>query len=229
MSTIEIVQPETADLTTKNESLLVAAGELKVIDKASHENGQELLKVIARAEKIVVERFAEPKTAAHKAHKFITQMEGMFLDVIRKARSIVSPKLTIYEVEQQRIAEAKQRELAELARKQEEERLLQDAIDAEAVGDKAGATAILAEPVSAPVVTVAPETAKVDGVSTRTVWHAEVTDKMRLLKYVVEHPEWLNLIEVNLTALNSLARAQKSAYALPGTKAVSEQLKAVRA
>ncbi len=229
MTNIEIIQPETGDLTAQNQSLFIQASTLAVIDKMSHQAGSEILKDIARAEKIVVERFAEPKQAAHKAHKFITQMEGMFLEAIKDARSIISPKLIGYETEQRRIAEAKQRELAELARKQEEERLLQDAIDAEASGDKAGASAILEEPISAPVVTVAPETAKVDGVSTRTVWRAELTDKMRLLKYVVEHPEWLNLIEVNLSALNALARSQKGAFALPGTKAVSESIKAVRA
>jgi hypothetical protein len=72
-------------------------------------------------------------------------------------------------------------------------------------------------------------TPKVSGIAGRTTWKAEVKDKGALVKYVAEHPEWLSLLDVNMQALNGLARSQKGSLALPGVEAVEEHSIAARA
>jgi hypothetical protein len=103
-----------------------------------------------------------------------------------------------------------------------------DAIEAEAEGDSAAAEAILAEPVSAPIVTVAPQVAKVDGVSSTTRWSAEVMDLMMLVRYVAAHPEWVSLLEANMPNLNRLAISQHEALSIPGVRAVKTTVRSMR-
>ena len=79
-----------------------------------------------------------------------------------------------------------------------------------------------------PIVHVAPAVAKVEGVATTTRWRAEVTDLHALVRYVAEHKEWIGLIEAVMPALNSMARSQREALAIPGVVAVKETSLAVR-
>jgi hypothetical protein len=76
--------------------------------------------------------------------------------------------------------------------------------------------------VTPPVVQVATETPKVDGVSSRDLWSAEVTDLLMLVRYVAEFPEFIHLLKPNQTAINSMARGQKERLMIPGVQAVKK-------
>ena len=85
------------------------------------------------------------------------------------------------------------------------------------------------QPVIVPAVQVQPAVSTVAGVSKRTTWAAAVYDKLALIRYVAEHPEWVSLLDPNMPALNRLATTQREALAIPGVKPVSKVNHAVRA
>jgi hypothetical protein len=224
-----IEAPATAEAEQEQQVIITDAQALVVSSPASHEIALGMLKAIAGAEKKVKDLFAEPKRAAHAAHKAITQAEAKLLDPLGKARQIVTGKAVTFEADQRRKAEEEARRLAAEAKQREEEAALADAIDAEASGDTAAAEQIMETPIEAPVVTVAPQVAQVSGVSSRETWSAEVTDLAALVAYVASRPEWINLLLPNEQALNSLARAQRAALKIPGVRAVAKRGLSVRA
>lgn len=83
------------------------------------------------------------------------------------------------------------------------------------------------ELISAP--TVEKTVPKVSGISTRKVWKVEVTDKLAFVKYIAEHPEYLELIEPNTPAVNKLGLALKQACPLAGVRVYEDEQLASRA
>lgn len=105
---------------------------------------------------------------------------------------------------------------------QAEQTAASGAAEAEAIANTADM--VIAAPV--PLVTAAP---KVSGLSTRQNWKARLTDKMALIRFIAEHPEHQHLLDVNQSALNQLAKAQKDAMRLPGVEAYPDAVMSARA
>lgn len=136
-------------------------------------------------------------------------------------------------------AEAAARAEAEALRKQAEEAKKQGNVEAAArlasqaesrVEEGAVAAQELAqtkELISAP--TVEKIVPKVSGISTRKIWKVEVTDKLAFVKYVAEHPEYLELVEPNTPAVNKLGLALKQACPLAGVRVYEDEQLASRA
>jgi hypothetical protein len=80
--------------------------------------------------------------------------------------------------------------------------------------------------VSAPVAAAARVTA---GVSTRKVWKAEISDKLALIRYVAEHPEYVDLLDANMPAVNKIALALKANCPLKGVRVFEDAVIAARA
>lgn len=205
----ELPKINTEAILLQTKPLIERAKALKVTNVEEHAAALEDLKTTATVEKFIKDLYANPKKILHQAHKDMCADEAKYLVPIGEVRALIGGKCIAFEDIQRQKAEEIQRQAQEAARQQEEERQLADAIDAEQAGDKEGAAAILEEKVEAPVIQVAPVLATVAGVSSRVTWSAEVTDKAKLLAYVATHPEWLNLIEPNMPALNKLAQAQQ--------------------
>ena len=92
---------------------------------------------------------------------------------------------------------------------------------AEAAGaEKVAELSARAETVPTPV--IASTVTKVAGISTRETWKAELTSKTDLIKAVAAGTVPAMALEVNMTFLNSQARAMKGELAYPGVKAVKE-------
>lgn len=231
MTTLKTIieSPDSGEAEQEQQIIIRDAEALVVSTQEEHGIALERLKRIATAEKKVKELFEEPKRAAFAAHKAITAAEKKLLDPLGQARQIVTGKALVFEDAERRKAEEAARVLAETQRQREQDAQLADALDAEARGDKAEAEQILAEQIQAPVVEARPQIAAVAGVSSRSTWGATVTDVKALIAYVAAHPEWGNLLIPNQSALDSLARAQKGALAIPGVRAVEKRGLAVRA
>lgn len=223
-----LVIPDERAIRTEINPFVKRAKEITVLDQPTHQAAQEFLIAIARLEHRIMDEFSDSKRAAHAAHKSICALEAKLLKPLDEARKVTTWKCRSYESDQRRVSEEKERELRAVALKAAEERKLMDAIQAEQEGDKAGAEAIMAEPVLVPVVHVETETARVEGISSRTVYSAVVTDMIALVKFVAGAPEWINLIEPNMPALNQLARAQRDALKIPGVKIEAREVMAVR-
>lgn len=228
-TSIVIARPDHAGVKAASTSLADRARAVAVISNTDeHAHACELLKSVAACKAEVERKFAEPKKLAHDAHKSIVALEKELLVPLDTARMNLSRVIGAYEETERRRAVEAQRVLEAEARRQEEERQIQDAIELEESGDAAGAAAVLEEPVQVPVLVVAPQFTQVSGVSSRETWSCEVIDKARLVAYVAAHPEWLHLLDVNTTAANGLARSQKGALAIPGLRAIATRGMAVR-
>jgi uncharacterized membrane protein YqiK len=83
------------------------------------------------------------------------------------------------------------------------------------------------ELVSAP--TVEKTVPKISGISMRKVWKVEVTDKLAFVKYIAEHPEYLELVDPNTPAVNKLGLALKHACPLAGVRVYEDEQLASRA
>ncbi len=84
-----------------------------------------------------------------------------------------------------------------------------------------------ASAMNAPVTVAAPS--KVSGISMRETWKAEVTDKEALVKFIATNPHLLNLVDVNNSAVNQMAKAMKGNLNIPGVRAYAEKSVAARA
>ncbi|WP_413194530.1 hypothetical protein [Pararobbsia alpina] len=80
--------------------------------------------------------------------------------------------------------------------------------------------------VTAPIATAARKSA---GVSTRKVWRTEVNDKLALIRYVAAHPEYAELLEPNMPAINKLGLALKAACPIEGVRVFEDAVLAARA
>lgn len=83
-----------------------------------------------------------------------------------------------------------------------------------------------AEVIPMPTATMA--AAKASGISTRGTWKAEVMDKQALIAHVAANPDLLDLLDINQSALNSLARALKANAKLPGVRVYEDKQIAAR-
>ena len=172
----------------------------------------------------VKETFDPICDAAHKAHKAATAKRAQYLDPLEKASKDVKSLMSAYDAEQERIRQAEQARLAEIARKEEEDRRLEEALLAEEFGDAEEAAAILEEPVHVAPVVVPKSTPKVQGLSYREIWAAEVVNIRELCRAVADGRASTECISANMPTLNRMATALKSTMNVPGVRAYSRRV-----
>lgn len=224
-----IAMPDQDPIRMENSGIIERAQSLKVSNQDEHGVALEVLKSIATAERRVKDLFSEPKAAAHKAHKAITEAEKKLLDPLQEARGIVSRKANSYEIEEQRKADEERQRLELEAKKQEEDRKLAEAASVEASGDKEAAEQIIEEPIEIPVIHVAPKVAEVKGISSRETFRAEVVDFLALVTYVAANPNKIALLQPNQVAINQLAKSMREGFELPGCRLIKDRIKSVKA
>jgi len=148
-------------------------------------------------ERRVVEWFAPSKQAAFKAHALICRQESEALAPYREARRVLNAKLATWQDDQ----------VPRIGGGQPPDTELRSDEDAPAVS----ALANDMEP-------------RVEGISFRENWRAEVIDKVAFVFAVASKPELVHLLDANLPALGHLARAQKNGLAIPGVRVWCERI-----
>lgn len=176
-----------------------------------------------------LEKAAKPITAplkdvTNKLHKAATTLDGGLVDPISAARKRLKFLMGQWEEKQKRLREAEEKRIENELRAREEERLLQEAIEAEGLGLKEESHAILDEPVVVPTVTLPKTTPKVEGLVFSERWHAEVHDLMALVRAVAAGNAPLNFLVADMVSLNKQAQSLKSNLNIPGVKAVSRRV-----
>lgn len=201
---------------------------LAILSADDYRQSAELLKAIKALRATIAETFGPHVKRAFDAHRALVAEQRAAEEPLTKAEAIIKGKLLTFEREQELLRREEESRLREIARQDEERRRLEEAaameLEASATGDaelQAEAEAYLAQPVAAPVVTVAPMTPKVAGITYRETWSGEVTDALALVKHIAAHPEHLNLVTPNMTAINGLARSLRGSLSIPGVRAVS--------
>jgi DNA repair exonuclease SbcCD ATPase subunit len=193
---------------------------LKIIDQASYESAAGLLKTIKDMAKRLEEerkKITSPLDVAKKAvmdlfrspSEKLSESESKLKSLMLDYQEVQDRIRREQEAKLQREAEKKQRELEDRAQKAEESGKTEKADE---LREKAAMTV-------AP--TLAPNVQKVEGLSVRETWSAEVTDMTALVKAVAEGKAPMNFLTVNTTVLNAQARATKDSLSFPGVKFIA--------
>jgi hypothetical protein len=215
MESVEVQAVVTEALTWPDRARACA-----VVDSPSCVLAADTLKGIKALRARIAETFDPHITRAHQAHKALVAEKSAAEAPLTEAEGIIKRALAVYEQEQQRIARAESDRLAAIARQQEIDRKIAEAVAAEAAGDDETAAVIMDEPIIVAPVVVAPTTPKVAGISYRTTYAAEVTDKAALVTFCASHPQFLHCVSADMTALNALARTMKQTMQIPGVRVV---------
>lgn len=237
------VIPEEPQLRTETSAIVTSAQSIVVSDDASYSAAGEFLRKVATLKKKVMEVIGPVVTKAHEAHKAAVKMRDELLAPPATAEDLVKRKMATWENEQQRLREAEQRRLQAIADKEAEDRRLAEALEAE---ERAKALAaqnrpeeaaqaeqqvqeLLEAPISAPPIQLPPATPKVQGVSMRETWSAQVDSMMDLVRAIAAGKASIEFVAPNLPALNAQARSLKETFNIPGVRAIKVSSPSVRA
>lgn len=201
---------------------------LVIVDSASYERAAELLIGIKALRGEVDAAFDPIIGDANRAHKTACAQKRKAETPLLEAELIVKKSIGDYNAEQERRRQAEERRLQEEAQRIEETRRIDAAAALEREGHATSNDDLLAEamemverPVVAPAVRVQTTVPKVAGIVHRENWSARVTSLTELIRFVAAHPEHQNLLQVNTTAVNALARAMKGNLKIAGLQAVN--------
>jgi hypothetical protein len=173
-------------------------------------------------EKRIKEWFEPLKRKASEAHKAICEREKESLRPLQEARFMVEPKMLKYKHDQDIKAIEEAARLAELARKEAEDRALMEALAAEQEGDTEAAKAIIEEPIEAPVIRVESAARKITGLTERTYWRYQVNDFKALIQAVAAGKVPPQVLRIDEVFLGGQVRLLKGNLNYPGVKTFSE-------
>lgn len=239
-------EPTTAELDQNGLALATDAQAVQIKDAATFQLAADWLKRIKAYLQRVAEVF-DPIDAAQIAARKTTIAQRTRLEAHAKAAErVIKDRMAAFEREQDRIrreaeekarqerarleAEEKARVEAERQRlrKEADEKRLQEALAAEQRGDTQAAEKLLEAPVVVPTVAPRPvfvppapavAVPKVEGVSFRDEWSAEVFDLLALVQAVAAGTQPLHLVKADQVALNAIARSLRDSMNIPGVKA----------
>lgn len=177
------------------------------------------------------EAFFDPSIAdAHALHKKLLLQKKTVCEPVEMTIRTINRELIRFDEEQARIRREEQRRLEEEARRKAEEERLAQAEQLQAAGaDEDVVDAFIDAPVQVTEIAVAQPTYEKSGaVVLRDNWGAEVFDLHKLVQAIAKDKSKLNLIQANMPALNSMAKALKEtmADAVPGCRAINSRVAA---
>jgi len=180
---------------------------ISVTDKMSMEIADNTVDEIGKAITRINNHYKPLADAAFKSHRLITTQWNKMKQPLEDVKTHLVNQVKAYQRKVREEAEAEQRRLAEIARKQEEERRLAEAIEAEKEGNVEEAQAIIEEEMFVPTPIVRPDVPKVDGRIYATKPKARVINKMDVIKVVASNPTLIDLLDINVTVANQKAKA----------------------
>ena len=202
---IETIKVQVSDVIAQSRALVVK-------DHASSEKAGLILSAIKAMRKGVATLCGPAVAAAHAAHKAAIKVQDSLDNPLEAEEKSTKEKLKTYNQKQESLRLAEQRRLQEIENEKARRKAEDEAALMEAVGDIETAEAIIAAPVMAKVVELAPVTAP-ENVSFVSNWKWRKTAAFDISKVP---PEYLML---NETMINQLAKAMKDQMRIPGLEA----------
>lgn len=198
-----------------NNAFLEGLKKLEITTPEQFTSANALLKKIIEKIKRIDETWGVYQRAAYTAYKGWVDAIKDMKDPLEKANNLLRRSVGVYLAEVKR----KEDEERERLRREQEEKRLKEAQVLEDLGKAKEAEKILDKRIS-----ISKPEPIVDkgGTFTKTLWRAEITDKMALVKAVAEGKVSPNYLEPNMSLLNSVAKTYKENLNIPGVKAVSE-------
>ena len=151
--------------------------------------------------------------AAHQAHKIAIDKKKKADAPLVEAENYLKPAIFAYAVEQERKRKAEDGRLWKIARKEEEDRRMAEALSAEAEGNHEEAEEIIQAPVYVPPVVVEKQTPTVSGVSMVTTWKFRIVDELKVPR---------GYLKVDEIKIGGVVRAMKGATSISGVEAYPE-------
>jgi hypothetical protein len=232
------------ELAVQANTWAARAAALRITDAESCVNASQLLKSIKHLRSGVakfwtphIEAAMETKRKADAARKSLVDERDRMDAPLVQAETVLKRGLLAFEAEQEQRRQEEERALqaAALARAEAATLAAAAALELQAgeTGDAqmlAEAEDILAQPIEAPVVSVASYQPKVAGVTYRDAWKVHPTINVRELAAAVAAGTVApNLLTPNLVALGQMARATEGTAQVPGVKFFNDRTIAARA
>ena len=211
----KFVTPVVSSVVAQAQSITVETGE-------DYELACMFLQGIAGKKKQVEDVFGPIVRKAHEAHKEACAQMKKFTDPLAVAEMEVKRKVIVFRDEQERLRRQEEQRQAEIARKEQEQRAIDEAAQLEANGEKELAEIVLQDAASAPApVAVVPSfVPKSSGISGRVEWDFRVTDETKIPR---------EYLMVNLVAIRAVVKAQKSMAKIPGVQVFQKSNISVKA
>lgn len=224
----EIENQEVEQVAHKASLLARNANSIRVIDTTTQSQASQTLLAIAAMRREIADTFRPMKEAAFRTHRTICDQEKKHDQPLADAERAIKLQIGNFVAEQQRLAreaeEALRKAALEEAQREAErvaqEKAIEDAVALEAIGDTAGAKAVLDNPAPAPVryvapAPIAPQVATVAGVSTREDWDFRITDESLIPR---------EYLLVNESAIRSVGKTTNGKAKIPGVEFYPKQI-----
>lgn len=185
----DVAIPEVEKVEKPVNDIIVTANKMVVTNQEQRFEVGSFLKTIKDMEKQVTETFGDMVKTAKSSYDKAKALRDKFLDPLEVAEKDLKAKIVTWEVEQEKI------------RLQEQVKAIKEA-EAKGLEPKI----------------IHPEALKVKGQSLKSIWSAEVTDLMALVKAVAEGKAPISFLLPNQVALNQQAKASMDSIEYPGVK-----------
>lgn len=231
-----IPQREAAKVAVKGDKLvdegqqtLTKSKSLRIVTQADYVTVIEKLKEIRSTRSEIDATFDPIISATHKAHKEALAQKKRVDAPWAEADTFLTRLTGDYNREQYRLQQEREEAIrkdneARILAAGEEERLRQ-ATELSERGDFDGAAEAIDAPIAVPMISVKVESTvpKLDGISNRKTYRAQVVDKRKLLQAVLAGTVPWEAIDVNMAYANGQARLLKrEGEILPGVVSVME-------
>lgn len=228
MSTALMNTTDKDKLKKEGQGVLEKARAIKVKTEDDWNGAGDFLKEIKKVQDTIDDKLNPIIKEQRSALKLQTDLKKEMRAVPDEAETIVKGEMSGYAArmreirqEQERKRLAKAQEKADKEKQERLEQLKKDGATKKEIKEEEKEEAV-AEPAE-----TKRATPKNEGVTTRQVWSAEVTDTDALIKFVAKNGVDLenNLVIPNMPALNEAARnRKKEGEIFPGVKAVSREV-----
>jgi len=198
---------------------------IKVVDADTAREAGERCKAIVSLEKKVHEYWDGIVDQAHKTWKGLVAKRSEFLDPLDANKKAQILSMKTWEREEERKRQEAERIAQEAARKQAEDDALAAAAALEKQGTpeaKAEAEALINEPVAVPQVVVPTSKPAGFGAFTRETWKAEVTDVKALARAILAGQVPQEAITGNTVFIGQQVRSLKASLKWPGVRTWAE-------
>lgn len=212
----EVDGPE-QELGSEATAIVQVANSTVIASQQDYEKAAGILKDVKRIQKQVKEYWEPLRVSAKKAYDGVLEKKKQMTEPLDKAERILKGLMSTYTIEQEKKRKARE-EAMRRAAQMEADRMMEEAIAAEAAGDTAGAAAAMEEAevmdevaATGKVTTSAPKAA---GVSTSKAWKIVSIDPDKV-------PVKVGAVEirpVDQAAVMRLIREAKGDIEIPGIK-----------
>jgi hypothetical protein len=200
----------------------VEANRIDVVDLATLERAVGIRRAIGEKTAAIAEALKKPKAWAYGLHRWFCDLENGARRPLEELDAYERSQITAFKAEQDRLRAARERELAEVRRREEQDRAASVAAAFEIGGEPELAAAVLEEAITAPapIVVLADETTAIEGLHFRRKY------RWRFLRSEARALELLPraFLAVDTRKLDKYADAMKGAGAVPGIEFYHEDI-----